>query len=94
MKPIPWPVLAYARAWTPGTGAAVTAEVVLAPLANDADLEKFKGKLKGKVVLLQAARAGAPLWEAPARRFTDNACEDPKIKMLLARCGCLLTGRD
>ena len=75
LKPTPWPVLAYARAWTPGTGAAITADVVLAPLAADADLEKFRGKLKGKVVLLQAARAVAPLWDAPARRFTEADLE-------------------
>ena len=71
IKPTPWPVLAYARAWTPGTGTAITADAVLAPMANDADLEKFKGKLKGKLVLLQAARAVTPLWEPPARRFTE-----------------------
>ena len=67
LKPTPWPVLAYAKAWTPGTGAAVTADVVLAPIATDADLDKFRGKLKGKVVLLQAARPVLPLWEAPAQ---------------------------
>ncbi len=72
IKPTPWPVVAYARAWTPGTGAAITADVVLAPMAADADLDKFKGKLKGKVVLLQAARPVAPLWDAPAKRFTDT----------------------
>jgi hypothetical protein len=68
-------VLAYARAWTPGTGGAITADVVLAPMPAGADLEKFKGKLKGKVVLLQAARPVMPLWEAPARRFTEADLE-------------------
>jgi len=46
----------FALAYTASTPSAVTAEAVLAPLTTDADLEKFKGKLKGKVVLLDALR--------------------------------------
>lgn len=71
-KPSPWPVIAYARAWSPGTGGPVTAEAVLAPIATDADIEKFRGKLKGKVVLLQNARDVLPLFDPPARRLTDQ----------------------
>ena len=62
-KPSPWPVLAYAQAWTPGTNGAVTADAVLAPIATEADFDKFRGKLKGKIVLLQNARAVLPLFE-------------------------------
>lgn len=76
LKPSPWPVLAYARAWTPGTSAAVTADAVLAPITSEPDFDKFRGTLKGKVVLLQNARAVAPLFEAPARRFTHQQLED------------------
>ena len=72
LKPSPWPVLAYARAWTPGTGGPVTAEAVLAPLANEGDFDKYRGKLKGKIVLPQNAREVAPLFEAPARRLTTE----------------------
>lgn len=52
-KPEPWPVLAYSKAWTPGTNGLVSADAILAPMATDADLDKYKGQLKGKVVLLQ-----------------------------------------
>jgi hypothetical protein len=45
---------------------------VLAPLAAEADFEKFRGKLKGKIALTQAVRAVEPLWTAPARRFTEE----------------------
>jgi hypothetical protein len=72
LKPTPWPVLAYARAWTPGTGGPVTADLALTPMAAEADFEKYRGKLKGKIVLLQEARAVEPLWNAPARRFTPQ----------------------
>jgi hypothetical protein len=72
VKPTPWPVLAYARAWTPGTGGPVTADAVLAPLPSEAEFDKYRGTLKGKIVLLQAARTVDPLWTAPARRFSER----------------------
>ncbi len=75
-KPSPWPVLAYARAWTPGTNGLVTADAVLAPLMTEADFDKFRGKLKGRIVLLQNPRAVAPLFEAPARRLTEQNLEE------------------
>lgn len=76
VKPTPWPVLAYARAWTPGTGGPVTADLVLAPMTTEADLEKYRGKLKNRIVLLQEARPVEPLWTAPARRFTLQELEE------------------
>jgi hypothetical protein len=82
LKPTPWPVLAQAKAWTPGTNGPVTAEVVLAPIAAETDFEKFRGKLKGKIVLLQAARAVEPLWNAPARRFDDKGLTDIQEQMV------------
>jgi len=76
LKPTPWPVLAYARAWTPGTGGPVTADLVMAPMAAEADFDKYRGKLKDKIVLLQPARDVEPLWTAPARRFTGQQLEE------------------
>jgi hypothetical protein len=66
VKPTPWPVIAYAKAWSPGIPSATQADAVLAVLATDADLEKFRGKLKGKVVLLQPSREVPPMFNAPA----------------------------
>jgi carboxypeptidase Q len=76
VKPEPWPVLAYAKAWTPGTNGPVTAEAVFAPMTTEADLDKYKGQLKGKIVLLQPAREVKLLWEAPATRYTDKQLDD------------------
>jgi hypothetical protein len=74
-KPSPWPVLAYAKAWTPGTNGAVTADAVLAPIATAADIDKFRGKLKGRIVLLQNPREVPPLFDPPARRLTEENLE-------------------
>ncbi len=80
VKPTPWPVLAYPRAWTPGTNGTVSADAVLAPIASEADFDKYRGKLKGRIVLLQAARSVAPLFEAPARRLTQENLESMAVQ--------------
>jgi carboxypeptidase Q len=51
------PIIGLPKTWSPGTGGSVTAEVVRATIASDADLAKYKGQLKGKIVLAQPARA-------------------------------------
>src|SRR5579872_6402540 len=50
------PLIGYPLAWTPGTDGPLTAEAVLAPIRTEADLEQFKGKLRGKMVLRDAPR--------------------------------------
>jgi carboxypeptidase Q len=76
VKPSAWPVLAYAKAWTPGTNGASTADAILAPIATEADIERFRGKLKGKIVLLQEPRPVTPLFEPPARRYTEPTLDE------------------
>ncbi len=50
------PLIGFPLAWTPGTEGAVQGDAIYAPLVTDADLDKFKGKLKGKVVLTMASK--------------------------------------
>jgi carboxypeptidase Q len=75
VAPTPWPVLAYARAWTPGTGGPITAEAVVADIASEADFDTYRGKLKGRAVLLQTARPVTPLFEPPATRLSADALD-------------------
>ncbi len=51
---------ALPKAWTPGTDGAVRGEAISAKLESDEDLEKFKGKLAGKVVFLEETRFTRP----------------------------------
>src|SRR4029078_5780730 len=51
------PIIGLPKTWSVGTNGAVTAEVVRGTIANEADLAKYKGQLKGKIVLAQPARA-------------------------------------
>ncbi len=65
------PLIGFPLAWTPGTSGRMTGEPVLAVLRTDADLEKFKGKLKGKIVLTMPAKDVAMVTDPLARRLTD-----------------------
>ena len=60
VEPLAIPLIAYPKAWSPGLSSPVTSEVVYVDARTEADLEKFKGKLNGKIVLT------APLREVPA----------------------------
>ncbi|MFI5078331.1 MAG: hypothetical protein ACHQRO_13365, partial [Vicinamibacteria bacterium] len=74
--PQPFPLLAFPKAWTPGTDGAVKGEAVLAVIDKAEDLEKWKGKLKGKIVLLSATRAVPSYFETPTRRYDDKGLTD------------------
>jgi hypothetical protein len=42
----------FPLAWTPGTNGPVTADAMWAPIHSNGDFPKWKGKLKGKIVLI------------------------------------------
>jgi len=61
-----WPIIAYPKAWSPsvkGTGG-----VVYMAAETEEDLAKYKGKLKGKFVLLDTIREVKEIWEPNAKR--------------------------
>ncbi len=43
-------------AWHPGTDGLIEAETVFAPMSDESDFEKYKGKLAGKIVLVSRPR--------------------------------------
>ena len=51
VEPSYMPIIGYPQAWTAGTNGVLTGEATLAPIQAPGDLEKFRGKLKGKIVL-------------------------------------------
>ena len=66
------PLVGFPQEWSSGTKGPVTAEVVRVQIANDADLEKYRGKLAGKIVLPQAARKVRMLEGPIILRMTDK----------------------
>ncbi len=63
---------AFPRAWSPGFEKPFDADVVLLEARNEADLQKYHGKLKGTVVLEGLVRAVQARFEAPATRVSDS----------------------
>lgn len=65
------PMIGFPLAWTSGTDGLVTGEPMMAVLTTDADLEKFKGKLKGKIVMTSPLKDVALQLNALGKRYTD-----------------------
>lgn len=62
---------AYPKAWSPSTGGAVTADVVIVDATDEAGLEKYKGKLKGAIILVSQPRVIEPGFKPVATRVSD-----------------------
>ncbi|MEP6818250.1 MAG: M20/M25/M40 family metallo-hydrolase [bacterium] len=50
-EPLNIPLIAYPKAWSPATAGLLTAEVVYVDAKDEANLQHFKGRLKGAIVL-------------------------------------------
>ena len=76
ITPHPFPLIAYAKAWTPGTNGPVTADAVFAPITKEEDFAKFKGQLKGKFVLTAAIPESPERFDAQTHSYTDAELAD------------------
>ena len=65
-------LIAYPEAWTPGTNGLVKGEVVKAKLETAEDLEKYRGKLTGKIVLLGDPHDVKPGSDPDFTRYSDK----------------------
>ena len=65
-------VIAYPKAWSPSTKGAVTSEIVWLDYKTDADLAKYKGQLKGKIVLVSQIRPLKAEEKALSSRISDE----------------------
>ena len=50
------PLIGYPGSWTPGTPGTVTADVVRVQIDSEADFERYRGRLGGRIVLTQPER--------------------------------------
>jgi carboxypeptidase Q len=72
LGPIYFPVIAYPKAWTPGVKGIIQADAIYLDVKSEADLEKYRGKLKGKIVLLGEPVSVKPGFKPDAQRFNDS----------------------
>lgn len=67
------PLIAYPKAWSPGTNGTARGPVVYFDAKTDADLAKFQGKLKGAIVLISPAREIKAHFAPEGTRETDES---------------------
>jgi hypothetical protein len=75
-QPVATTLLGYPKAWTPGTDGAVKAKVVKAKLETDADLEQWRGKLQGAIVMLGEPRELKPPDKVAFERHSEKELEE------------------
>ncbi len=71
LEPSYAPLIGMALAWSGSTSGMVTGQPVMAAIRTDEDIEKFRGKLKGAIVMTEPPKDLQFSTAAPARRFTD-----------------------
>ncbi len=72
IEPVPFPVIGYPKAWTPGTDGPIVGEVTHVEIRTEADFEKYRGKLKGAIVLTVPMREVNAWFRAPGARLNDE----------------------
>jgi len=72
VEPQTIPLIASPKAWTPGFEKPITAPVVLIEAKSEADLEKYKGQLKGVIVLASSVRDVRARFEPMASRIAES----------------------
>ena len=65
-------LIAYSKAWTPGTNGAITGKCVRAAIEEKEDFDKYRGKLTGMIVILGLDADVKPIEEAPFKRYNDT----------------------
>ncbi len=71
VTPRPFDLRVIPVAWTPSTNGPVTAPVIVAPIRTEADFAKWRGKLKGRIVLTSLPTPQKDDLEPPFKRYTE-----------------------
>jgi carboxypeptidase Q len=66
------PLIGFPLAWSPGTSGVVTGEAMAASIAAESDFDKYRGKLRGKILFMGAGRELAMITQSPSQRYTDD----------------------
>jgi carboxypeptidase Q len=72
LSPVYSPVIAYPKAWTPGIKGTIQAEAIYLDIKKEEDINKYKGKLKGKIVLFSLPTPVKPGFKPDASRLNDS----------------------
>jgi hypothetical protein len=76
ISPDPEPIWLQAAPWSPATNGPLTGEAVYVSITDIKDMDKYKGKLKGKIVLFGAIRPTPDLDNPLFHRYTDEELKE------------------
>jgi carboxypeptidase Q len=84
------PLIAYPKAWTPGTNGVIKGQPILVDVKTAKDLDKYKGQVKGAIILTQGEQPLTISFDPNAERLS----EEELAKLVLApEPGALPFGR-
>lgn len=69
-------LIAAPEAWTPSTNGVVKGKAIKVKLETKEDLDKYRGKLTGQIVLMGEMREVQPHQQAEMQRYDDKGLED------------------
>ncbi|MCH7872357.1 MAG: peptidase M28, partial [Planctomycetes bacterium] len=69
-------MIAFPQAWTSGTDGPVVGTPMLIDAEKPEDLEKYKGKLKGAIVMTRPTRQAEAHFEPDAKRYSEQELAD------------------
>jgi hypothetical protein len=71
-EPVTIPLIAYPKAWSPSLSGTLNAPIIYVDAKDETELQQFKGKLKGAIVLTSALREVKAHFEALGTRLDDK----------------------
>ena len=72
VTPRPIQLTAIPIAWTPGTNGTISAPVFVAPMKRERDFDKWRGQLKGKIVMVTLPDNGSEPGDAAFKRYSSE----------------------
>lgn len=72
MSPDVAPLIAYAKAWTPGTSGVVQGKCTRVKIEDQKDFDQYRGKLAGMIVIFGPDSDVKPITEPPLKRESDD----------------------
>ena len=67
-----FPIIAYPKAWSPSTNGKISGEVIYLDAATEEELETYRGKLKGKFVMIDTLRELKEWFDPLTSRFDSE----------------------
>jgi carboxypeptidase Q len=72
IEPAAAPLIGFPLAWSPGTKGPVRGEAMVVNIQNNGDLERYRGRLKDKIVFMGAGRELAMQTQSLGARYSDE----------------------